>query len=227
MKCKSFLADWGAERRMRSNCRVFTCHIGAIVADQLGPGKLRSVPPEWGAFASLAALMSAALHPIYRQVGSGAAAGVTCTSWQKSARVVRLDARCTGLEGESGLAAADGRRIALKLAFAYSTCITGAGSGAAAAGPWVIIGVDGFSGLESCSLSAGANDSLAAAGDGALMQANLCFPARNSTDQLSKFCLKFNSGQWRDIAAVAGGCGALAPPSEVHDRTAVPCRPQT
>lgn len=41
---------------------------GAIVADQLGPGKLRGVPPEWGAFAALAALIATALHPVYRQV---------------------------------------------------------------------------------------------------------------------------------------------------------------
>ena len=43
---------------------------GAIVADQLGPGKLRGVPPEWGAFASLAALVATALAPVYRQVQS-------------------------------------------------------------------------------------------------------------------------------------------------------------
>jgi hypothetical protein len=38
------------------------------VADQLGPGKLRGVPPEWGAFAALAALVATALAPVYRQV---------------------------------------------------------------------------------------------------------------------------------------------------------------
>jgi hypothetical protein len=47
---------------------ILTRCAGAIVADQLGPGKLRGVPPEWGAFASLAALVATALAPVYRQV---------------------------------------------------------------------------------------------------------------------------------------------------------------
>jgi hypothetical protein len=44
------------------------------VADQLGPGKLRGVPPEWGVFVSLAALVATALAPVYRQVQ-------TCSRW--------------------------------------------------------------------------------------------------------------------------------------------------
>lgn len=52
----------------RRGARHVIHHAGAIVADQLGPGKLRGVPPEWGAFASLAALVATALAPVYRQV---------------------------------------------------------------------------------------------------------------------------------------------------------------
>ena len=49
------------------------------MADQLGPGKLRGVPPEWGAFASLAALVATALAPVYRQVRPPLLPAYTCT----------------------------------------------------------------------------------------------------------------------------------------------------